>query len=169
MVPNDQADDDEDGIGDACDETPFTGDMVAGSNSLWGYESAPTGAPASSSGTRCKIQQFVQRYDQFGKTWLNFLTYEGMFRVCYNQNGGGIVSYSDVHGDASSTRIPWTWKGNDNGYPYGVKTSAHTVDFHYRGTAAICIFTKGCGPEKHPWVRITFRDNNTMEVRAGVA
>jgi hypothetical protein len=132
---------------------------------MLGFESAP----ASTTGvTRCKIQRFTQHYDQFGKPWLNFIRYEGTFRVCYELNEGGIVSFSGVHGDATYARIPWTWKGNDPGYPYGVKTTAHTVDFHYRGTAAICIFSKGCGPEKHPWVRITFRDNNTMEVRAGV-
>jgi hypothetical protein len=117
---------------------------------------------------RWKTQKWIMRFDQFGISALNVVTMEGTFRVCYRPGGGGICGFSDVHGDATSTKLPWTWKGTDDGYPYGIKTGAHTAEFHYRGTAAICIFSRGCGPERHPWVRITFRDDNTMEVAAGV-
>jgi hypothetical protein len=115
--------------------------------------------------TRCKTQTFTQRYTQTGL--YDVITYKGMFRVCYRHNNG-IVSISDVHGDATSIRIPWTWKGNDNGYPYAVRY-ARRAELHYRGTAAICIFTYGCGPSRHPWVRLTFYDNNTMTRSSGVS
>lgn len=117
------------------------------------------------SGTiRCKTQSFTQHFTEAGL--VRVLTYKGMFRVCY-RHGNGIVSLSDVRGDATWTQLPWTWKGNDPGYPYGVRYS-RVATFHYRGTAAICIFTWGCGPEKHPWVTLTFYDNNTMTRTAGV-
>jgi hypothetical protein len=169
-VANDQADDDADGIGDACDETPFRGEMVAGETYFSPTSEGPPSGLAQMLWTsvRCKTQLFNQDYEQFGKSWLSFITYQATFRVCYRPGGGGIVSFGSVFGDASYVRIPWDWKGNDPGYPYGVKLSAHTVAFRYRGTAAICIFSRGCGPSKHPWVTITFRDNNTMEVDAGV-
>jgi hypothetical protein len=171
LLANDQADDDADGIGDACDDTPFKGHMVAGETYFYpGYDGPLSGFGEieSTLSVRCKTQMFKQDYEQFGKSWLTFITYQATFRVCYKPGGGGIVSFGSVHGDASYARIPWDWKGNDPGYPYGVKTSAHTVAFHYRGSAAVCIFSRGCGPTKHPWVTITFRDNNTMEVDAGV-
>lgn len=117
--------------------------------------------------SRCKIQNWRQNFDQLGVSLLRVVTMEGTFRVCYTPNQG-IISFSDVHGDAVSTRIPWTWRGIDPGYPYGI-SYGRSVDFHYRGTALICIVGWACGPEKHPWVRISFYDNNTMVVRAGVA
>ena len=118
---------------------------------------------------RCKLQRWRANFDQFGVSFLGVVTMEGTFRVCYRLYQGGIVSWSDVRGDAVSTKIPWTWKGTDPGYPYGVKIDAHTVQFHYRGTAQVCITQIGCGPEKHPYVIITFSDNNTLTRRIGVA
>lgn len=115
--------------------------------------------------TRCKTQNFTQHFTQAGL--YNVLTYKGMFRVCYRHNGG-IVSVSDVHGDATWTLLPWSWKGNDNDYPYAVKYSQR-AEFQYRGTAAVCVFSWGCGPDKHPWIRLTFYDNNTMTRSAGVS
>ena len=93
------------------------------------------------------------------------MRYEGSFRVCY-KHGQGIVSYSDVHGDMTWTRVPWEWRGNDTDYPHGVKYSRHVV-FDYRGSAAFCIIPYACGPTKHPWVRIVFYDNNTLTKDAG--
>jgi hypothetical protein len=113
---------------------------------------------------RCKWQTFTQHFSEAGL--FRVITYKGMFRVCYRP-GNGIVSLSDVRGDASWTRQPWMWKGNDTGYPYGVRYS-RVATFHYRGTAAICIFSWGCGPDKHPWVTLTFYDSNTMTRAAGV-
>ena len=118
---------------------------------------------------RCKFQRWRAHFDQFGVSFLRVVTMEGHFRVCYRLYGGGIVSWSDVRGDAVSTQHPWTWKGSDPGYPYGVKLNAHAVEFHYRGTAQFCITRLGCGPEKHPYVIITFHDNNTLDRRIGVA
>ena len=167
LVANDQADDDDDGMG-----TPATralaGEMVAGETYFFPTYDWP-GLGDSSRSSPCGADAvFNQDYEQFGKSWLTFITYQATFRVCYKPGGGGIVSFGSVHGDATYARIPWDWKGNDPGYPYGIKMSPHTVAFRYRGTAAICIFSRGCGPSKHPWVTITFRDNNTMEVSAGV-
>ena len=95
------------------------------------------------------------------------MRYEGSFRVCY-RHGAGIVSYSDVHWDTTWTRVPWEWRGNDNGYPYAVKYSRHVV-FYYRGSAAFCVVPYACGPTKHPWVTIVFYDNNTLTKNAGVS
>lgn len=118
---------------------------------------------------RCKFQRWRAHFDQFGVSFLRAVTMEGHFRVCYRLYQGGIVSWSDVRGDAVATQTPWTWKGSDPGYPYGVMINAHAVQFHYRGTAQLCITRFGCGPEKHPYVIITFYDNNTMDRRIGVA
>ena len=118
---------------------------------------------------RCKFQRWRVHFDQFGASFLRVVTMEGHFRVCYRLYGGGIVSWSDVRGDAVATQTPWTWKGSDPGYPYGVLLNPHAVQFHYRGTAQFCITRLGCGPEKHPYVIVTFYDNNTLDRRSGVA
>ncbi|MBA3232463.1 MAG: thrombospondin type 3 repeat-containing protein [Propionibacteriales bacterium] len=167
--PNDQADHDGDGEGDVCDPTPFDGDMVPGSNSLEGSDAVVAEADVDSlvGDQRCKTQTFVQRYNQFGASWLNFITYEGGFRVCYEPNQR-IVSWGSVWGDAYRVLVPWDWKGNDGGYPQGVRTSTHSVEFQYRGSAAICVVGWACGPTMHPGVTVTFYDNNTMTVRAYV-
>jgi len=152
-----------------CDPTPFTGEIVPGSNSL-----GPSATTVFEAGIdsvlvtqRCKTQTFVQRYVQFGASWLNFIRYEGGFRVCYVPDQR-IVSWGSVWGDAFYVLEPWDWRGNDGGYPYGVKTGTHSVEFHYRGSAAICVVGWACGPTKHPGVTITFSDDNTMTVRAYV-
>ena len=108
--------------------------------------------------TRCKRQTFKQTFTQ--ANLYSVMRYEGSFRVCY-KHGQGIVSYSDVHGDMTWTRIPWEWRGNDTDYPHGIKYSRHVV-FDYRGSAAFCVIPYACGPTKHPWVRIVFYDNNTL-------
>jgi hypothetical protein len=115
--------------------------------------------------THCKIQMFAQTYTQAGQ-W-DALRYEGMFRVCYVPQKR-IVSVSDVHGDAAWTAFYLTWMGNDRGYPYAV-VQGHKVVIYYRGTVAFCIVPKyGCGPNKHPWVTITFYDTNTLDRTSGV-
>ena len=97
------------------------------------------------------------------------IRYEGRFAVCYVP-GDRIVSWGNVRGDAAWVRplSGWEWRGNDEGYPYGVRGSFGVVEFRYRGDAAFCIFNYGCGPEKHPWVTITFRSNNTISRSSGV-
>jgi hypothetical protein len=117
-------------------------------------------------GTRCKTQFFSHSFTQVNL--YNVIRYEGRFQVCYVP-GGRIVSWSDVHGDATWVRAfsGWEWRGNEDGYPYGVRTSYSTVQFRYRGKAAFCIFSYGCGPEKHPWVTLTFFSNNTMTRTSG--
>ena len=167
-VRNNQADHDGDGSGDACDPTPFSGDIVPGSFSAPSGGEGMLGTTSSSTATtRCKTQVFTQHYDQFGASWLNFIRYSGGFRVCYVP-GESIVSWGSLWGDASYALPPWDWKGNDGGYPRGVRTGTHSVEFHYRGSAAICVVGWVCGPTKHPGVTITFFDNNTMVVRAYV-
>lgn len=161
-VYNDQADHDGDRVGDICDPTPFQGDMVPGAHTPDTAVSEPT--ETSLTGQRCKIQRFTQAYHQLGASWLTFIRYEGGFRVCYVLNEQ-VVSWSSVWGDASYVLVPWDWKGNDSGYPKGVRTGVHSVDFHYRGSAAICVVGWACGPTKHPGLTITFSDNNTMTVR----
>ena len=112
-------------------------------------------------------QVFTQHYDQFGASWLNFIRYSGGFRVCYVP-GESIVSWGSLWGDASYVLPPWDWRGNDGGYPRGVRTGTHTVEFHFRGSAAICVVGWVCGPTRHPGLTITFFDNNTMIVRSYV-
>jgi hypothetical protein len=167
-VHNDQADHDSDGSGDVCDPTPFQGDIVAGGSSFYAAGPSSPEDGATTTASRCKTQKFAQYYDQFGVSFLNFIRYEGGFRVCYVPNER-IVSWGSVWGDAAYVLVPWDWKGNDPGYPYGVKTGVHSVEFRYRGSAAICVVGWACGPTKHPGVTITFYDNNTMTMRGYVA
>ena len=166
----DQLDSDEDGLGDECDI-----DMPVGVGSFETWEvppESPQGGVGSedSSATsaidvRCKIQKFAQTFTQAHK-W-DALRYEGVFRVCYRPNDG-IVSISDVHGDMVWTAFYLTWFGNDSGYPYAVIYGRY-VEIFFRGTAGFCIIPRyGCGPMKHPWVKITFYDNNTLEKTSGV-
>ena len=136
------------------DEELWTGGFAEDSSTLFYF-----------GGLRCKTQNFMQQFTQAGL--FNVLTYRGMFRVCY-RHGAGISSVTDVHGDVTWTRAPWSWHGNDNGYPYHVRY-AKRVEFFFKGTAAICVFNYGCGPSKHPWVTLTFYDNNTMTRRVGVS
>jgi hypothetical protein len=165
-VYNDQADHDGDRVGDVCDPTPFQGDMVPGGMTFYG--SPPTATGTSAEASRCKTQRFEQRYDQFGASFLNFIRYEGGFRVCYVPNQQ-ILSWGSVWGDAAYTLVPWDWKGTDPGYPYAIRIGLHSVEFRYRGSAAICVAGWACGPTKHPGVTITFYDNNTMTKSAYVA
>jgi hypothetical protein len=138
----------------------------------WGVEEPDVEAQAYYNGllavtdVRCKRQTFKAKFKQVGL--VTVLTYEGQFRVCYRP-GQSIVSWRDVHGDATSTVVPWEWRGNDPTYPYGVQLDATTVEFNYRGSAAVCIFWKGCGPTKHPWVKIRFHADNTLSKEWGVA
>ena len=118
-------------------------------------------------GSRCKTQLFTQSYQQSGL--YDVIRYAGRFRVCYVP-GVKVVSWSDVYGDVEWVRAfsGWEWRGNEQGYPFGVRISSYAVEFRYRGRAAICIFNYGCGPERHPWVTLTFFANNTMSRRVGV-
>jgi hypothetical protein len=113
---------------------------------------------------RCKTQRFSASWSQ--ATIYTVLRYEGTFKVCY-VHSKRIVSVVYRFGDATFVRIPWEWHGNDSGYPYHIRRE-HNVEFNFRGTAQFCILKVGCGPEKHPWVRITFFDNNTLDKDQGV-
>ena len=160
---NDQADHDGDGIGDVCDETPFPSDDLAPTwfttNGDWSPESLTEGSTS-----RCKRQTFTQAFG----LGVDFLRYEGTFRVCYVP-GVRIESWSEVYGDANYALPPWDWHGNDPGYPQAARLTVHSVQFTFRGSAAICVqlLLKGCGPTKHPWVRITFWDTNMITRSAG--
>jgi hypothetical protein len=118
-------------------------------------------------GARCKTQFFSHSFTQ-ANLW-NVIRYEGHFAVCYVP-GGRIVSWSQVHGDAAWVRpfSGWEWRGNETGFPYGLRIAYGMIEFRYRGKAAICVFSYGCGPERHPWVTLTFLSNNTMTRRSGV-
>lgn len=164
-VRNDQADHDGDRIGNLCDPTPFAGEIVPGAFSGGAGVDVIQSVPISPlAATRCKTQRFTQYYDQFGVSRLNFIRYSGGFRVCYVP-GVRIVSWGSVWGDATYVLQPWEWRGNDAGYPRAVQTGTRTVEFHYRGSAAICVVGWVCGPTKRPGLIITFTDNNTMTVR----
>jgi len=115
---------------------------------------------------RCKRQTFKASFKQVGL--VTVIRYEGEFRVCYRPEVE-IVSWGSLQGDATYTLVPWEWRGNDPDYPYGTKTTTETIQLHYRGSAAVCLFSKGCGPTKHPWVRITFHADNTLSKVWGVA
>ena len=154
---------DRDGRGDACDnESPLDAGTVSVQEFDEGYDRA-----AFLAGTPCRVkrQVFTATFNQAGL--FDVIRYQGSFRVCYLPHIR-VVWVRDMHGDVTWTQPPWTWQGNDPGYPYGVITGRHTAEFHYRGSAAICIFKYGCAPTQHPWVRVTFTDDNTMGVTTGV-
>lgn len=157
-----QEDEDRDGEGDVCDlDSPLVpGALETTEEDVQVYTPGGTPPPC-----RTKVQRFRYWFNQSGL--FDVMRYEGMFRVCY-QPGGGITWIRDVHGDMVWTRLPWNWRGNNSGYPYAVIYRAY-AEVHYRGSAAICLFSHGCGPEKHPWVKVTFYSNNTMVVTAGVS
>ena len=120
-------------------------------------------------GIRCARKIVTETWSQFGWQRLRMITYELRFRVCYWTEERGIVSVTDVRGDATVANFPWEWRGNAVGYPYGDRTGIHTAEIHARGNAAFCIVPKlGCGQEKHPWIKVTFFDNNTWVVTSGV-
>jgi hypothetical protein len=129
------------------------------------WELAP-GSLSALTDVRCKRQTFKASFKQVGL--VTVIRYEGEFRVCYRP-GVEIVSWSSLHGDATYTVVPWEWRGNDPDYPYGTKITTETIQFHYRGSAAVCLFSKGCGPTKHAWVRVTFHADNTLSKVWGVA
>jgi hypothetical protein len=112
----------------------------------------------------CILEIRCKRY-VFRDVWKNFrgfldidaIKYSGGFRVCYHPYGGGIYSVTDRWGDASEANWPWSWEGNDPGYPNHSRDD-HWVVFRYRGSAHICLIQYGCGPTKHPWVTYVFRD-----------
>ena len=172
-----QGDSDGDGLGDECDIDIWLG---VGTFSTWEQAaSAPASTSAEADGTargaeadsttgtaiRCKTQLFAHTFTQAG-LW-DALRYDGMFRVCYRPKKG-IASVSDVHGDVAWTAFYWAWVGNDPGYPYAV-IYAKRVELYFRGSVQVCIIPRyGCGPPKHPWIKIIFYDNNTMEKTSGV-
>jgi Ig-like domain from next to BRCA1 gene/Thrombospondin type 3 repeat len=158
----DQRDYDGDGIGDACDVDEGLQDGTFSTTEI-----PEGGGPPAVKNSRCKIQTFRKTWRYLGR-FFDVLVYEGRFRVCYVHNKQ-IVSISDIHGDATEVDVPWEWRGNDTGYPWGaISLDKHTAEFNFRGKIAVCILPKiGCGPEKHPWVKIVFRDNNTMVVTSG--
>jgi hypothetical protein len=119
---------------------------------------------ANSPVTRCKTQRFSATWTQ--ATLYNVLRYEGQFRVCY-RHGVEIVSVLHRSGDSTYTRWPWNWKGNDAGYPFHIRY-LHRVEFYFRGTLEFCPVSFGCTTTKHPFVTVTFFDNNTMDKDLGV-
>jgi hypothetical protein len=114
--------------------------------------------------TRCKTQRFRKSWTQ--ATLYNVLTYEGRFRVCYRHNAG-IVSVLHRSGDSIFTRWPWSWKGNDDGYPFHIRYERR-VEFYFRGTLEFCPIKLGCTTTKHPYITITFYDDNTISRQSGV-
>jgi hypothetical protein len=121
-----------------------------------------------------KLQRFTAKFKQ---AWfVTVITYKGEFRVCYRPNHS-VVSWGGLHGDATSTRVPWEWRGNDPGYPWATRRNDanagktnYILEVNYRGSAAVCILFKGCGPEKHLWVQVLFyADNGPYTLRWGVA
>ena len=171
LVANtDQADTDHDGYGDLCDQTPFPGELVVGP-----LGSVTTSSPDPVGGFlyncnppyRYKVQTYHQVYNQ---SVINkkVLAYDVTFGACYKA-GGGIAWIKNAFGDGSYSFSPWTWKDdNASGYP-AVTYLSHQAVIRFKGTAAICVFRWGCGPDRHPWVTLTFSDTNTMSVDAGVS
>lgn len=133
---------------------------------LWAEEFTSTSSEVFyAGGVRCKQYAFMQHYSQAGL--YRVLRYEGTFGVCYRYNGG-IVSVQHRSGDAYWTCCGWEWRGNETGYPYHTKMS-RKVTFYFRGKMAFCFLRIGCGPQRYPWVTITFFDNNTVTRSSGVA
>ena len=112
-----------------------------------------------SSGRRgASVRQFKQTFTQ--ANLYAVMRYEGSVPRLL-QARTRIVSYSDVHGDMTWTRIPWEWRQKRHRLPaWGSGTTPRVFD--YRGSAAFCVIPYACGPTKHPWVRIVFYDNNTL-------
>ncbi len=187
----DQADNDHDGIGNVCDPTPDGGggggggggstppdlnvQLVAGAGTALPEENVTNsgnGGQAAGLSVRCKTQRYVQTWTQLGL--YDVLKVETRFRVCYVPNKR-IYSFKredplmnpNPESDAIYVRAPWDWNGVDSTYPQ-VAVYTDRVEMKVQGSSRFCIFTYGCGPTRHPWVRIVFRPNNTMVVTSGV-
>ncbi len=187
----DQADNDHDGIGNVCDPTPdgdgsggggggstppdLDAQLLVGSGTALPEENVTTsgsGGQAAGLSIRCKTQRYVQAFTQLGL--YDVLKVETRFRVCYVP-GKRIYSFKredpllnpNPQADAIFTRLPWEWNGVDQAYPQ-VAVSSDRVEMKVQGSARVCIFSYGCGPTRHPWVRIVFRPNNTIGVTSGV-
>lgn len=104
--------------GDGDDRAPelMAGDFVLGPEEAITYDALTD--------VRCKLQRFTVNFKQ--ANLFTAIKYEGMFRVCYRP-GQSIVSWSDIHGDATYNLLPWEWRGNDSGYRYGVKVATDVV------------------------------------------
>mgnify|MGYP000663316254 CR=1 FL=1 len=155
---------DGDSKGDACDiDMPLYDGGGYWTSTDAGWETS--GGSHQSVTCRKKIQEVTRTFTQAGL--YDVIRWKGGFQVCY-QPGGSIVWVRNVWGDAYWTGRGWSWRGIASGYPK-VLIYSNRVVVQYRGTAAICIFKYGCGPEKYPWVTVTFYNNNSMVVNSGVA
>ena len=187
----DQADNDDDGIGTSATrrrtETEAavaaarprptsTPNSSVGAGTALPEENVTTsgsGGQAAGLSIRCKTQRYVQAFTQLGL--YDVLKVETRFRVCYVP-GKRIYSFKredpllnpNPQADAIFTRLPWEWNGVDQTYPQ-VAVYSDRVEMKMQGSARVCIFSYGCGPTRHPWVRIVFRPNNTIMVTSGVA
>jgi Bacterial Ig domain/Thrombospondin type 3 repeat len=161
----DQADLDEDQVGDACD---IYMPLQAGSFTTW--EAA--GPQAAAAGERCKIQSFTQNYDMKfkGQGFSNVIKTAGRFKVCYVP-GGAITSapLNEIFWDSTDTSRGWVWNGIASGYP-NRSITGNTVTLRFRGRASLCLPFQSliCSPERQPWVTIVFRSNNTLTKDNGV-
>jgi hypothetical protein len=124
---------------------------------------------------RCKTQRYEQAYQQAGL--FDVLKIQVGFRVCYTINTATPTIRSFRRDDprfnpnpqvqATFVRYPWEWHGLDGGFP-NVQVYEDRVEMVVQGEAQFCVFTYGCGPARHPWVKIVFHANNTMSVTSGV-
>lgn len=170
-IPNhDQADLDQDHIGDACDvNMPLT----QGSFSTW-EASAYWLAPQPQATVRCKIQEFNDAFDMKykGIGFSNVIKTSGRFKVCYVP-GGNVTSVplAEIYWDAYDTSKGWVWTGIAATYP-NRSISGPYATIRFRGKAHLCLPSYPpnilCGPEKQPWIIATFRSNNTISWQLGV-
>jgi hypothetical protein len=168
LVANqDQLDSDGDGIGNACDPTPFTGEITAGNTVLVSssdgdfWTAVMNGCPG-----RLKYATYKQEWKQAGVN-LTFLAMEVSYRVCYRY-GGTIYWARPAAGVATYKLIPWSWqRANDDAFPSSQNIGTSAI-MRWQGSAAICAFHYACGPTVHPWVSVQFYTNNTAVTHAGV-
>jgi hypothetical protein len=161
VANHDQADDDHDNVGTACDlDEPAVPGSFTFSEAAFSAVSSADNMIGIIALIRCKTQYVNQEWDQAGIK--KMIVEQVQFKVCYRPNAG-ILSVSSLHGDATYAGFPWQWNGTDSGYPYyRIQGNGHQVYFKMQGAAQINLIGIGVGPTKHLWFSFIFNDNNTI-------
>lgn len=165
MSNADQADGDEDWIGDACDEFDDSGDptqtmsVVSGGHLPDGY--ARFLCPLGSRARRFNVG--VEGRDLTGQRLLYTFELSGLF--CY-QPGGSITGYRELFSTSRQTAWPWEWRGNLFA-PRGFGVGARSGRVEAQGKFSSCVFRWGCIRSITPWITVHVYNSGAVTAESG--